>query len=275
MYQLLLYLLGFIFSLIPFFLLLFIGPNPNKRNIIYITVGIIGYLFVGIILVIVNLDHRINPEAPWKLIPRLSRNIFAAIMEETFRYPFILIAYKFANKITKGGNNVSREWTTFPDPNAFALYFGMGWGLPETFSLYIYPATLDYLSGKEWIIWQHILPIIYRITAVLAHIALTYIAMIITVNRGFWRITMLVHVLSNAINAIYFTLANSDESRAIVILFTRFSIYTVAYFIVRPKVRYISPAILFLIQVIIFLFFVLVATFIYLMSLLYNSIIVS
>ena len=269
--MLILYILGLIIVFVPVYLLVWIGPNPTRDRWLYFFIGLFFAAIAGLALYWINLDVRLNPENPQVLWARLSRASLAGFLEELIRYPALLIANHYGRRlISKSGevllkvNSSQTVWTRIPDPHGLGMYFGVGWGLAETFGFYIYPKYLAYMDGVEWQISDHILPLIYRITAVMAHTALTYLAMIITINKGFYRLTMIVHIGSNVVNEIFAVLTTTESSSILVIIFTRFSIVVIAYFFLRPKVRYLSPALLLLIEIILFLLFILIGSFVYL-----------
>ena len=276
--MLILYILGLIIVFTPVYLLVWIGPNPTRDRWLYFFTGLFFAAIAGLALYWIDLDVRLNPENPQVLWARLSRVSLAGFLEELVRYPALLVANHYGRRLlNKSGevllkkNTSQTAWTRIPDPHGLGMYFGVGWGLAETFGFYIYPKYLAYMNGVEWQLSNHILPIIYRITAVMAHTALTYLAMIITINKGFWRLTMIVHIGSNLVNEIFSVLTSIESASIVVIIFTRFSIVAIAYFFLRPRVRYLSPALLLLIEIILFLLFILIGSFIYLFYVIFTA----
>ena len=258
------YLISVVAVFIPLYLLVLLGPSPNKQRWIYLITGLFFASMIGMVLFLINLDDRLSPNNPDVLWARTSRVSLAGLLEELTRYPALLIALKLGKKQVDNNSTTERGWTKIVDPHGLGLYFGVGWGLAETFGFYLWPLLQDYQNGVEWEFINHIIPITYRITAVMAHTALTYLAMIITINRGFYKFTIILHMSTNIVNEVFSVLSSLDAATTLVVIFTRFSIVAIVYFFMRPRVRYITPALLFLIEVILFLFFILLGSIIYL-----------
>lgn len=269
--DLLLTLLGFLIVLTPVFLLFTIGPQVTKRRWIFAGTGITIVALIGIILYALSIDTLVG--WPNAFTGRLMRDLTAAFTEELIRYPGLLLAQKLALRWVPDGDTetvlqlnpgyIQGEFTTIEDPHGMALFFGTFYGMGETVVFYMVPRVQDYIEGDLLFFWANeVIDWGLRITAVMAHIALTYLAMAITSQRGYWRTTILLHMAANAANRIFTELAANVFSDLVFTMYTRFAIVTVAYFLLRPRIRYMSPAVLVLVLVTLFLLIILIGTFI-------------
>ena len=265
----------------PVILLLTIGPKVTEKRILYFLFGGISAAFTGGLLFLIGINTR---------FPNLSEIVvkvigvgFAGIVEEILRYPAILVTQLIivkilANRVIDQSDNetitternitkfVDDDFTKIKDPHGMGLFFGFGWGFYETIAFYIYPRILliaqqipDYELSLE------ITEIFFRITGIIAHTALTYLAMAITINKIFWRITILCHFAVNTINVFFDILTPNTAADTVVASFTRFSLVLITYFLLRPRIRYQSPALLLYLLVALFLLVILVSTIIVLL----------
>lgn len=271
------YLISFIIVLLPLYLALLIGPKPNSARLIYMSTGLVFASLVGLFLYLTSIDEKFsNPDS---LLASIIRVSLAGLSEELVRYPAIIIAQylgkRYTGKNKKFEGEIKFQWTDIGDPHGIGIYFGVGWGFAETIGFYIRPLYLDASNDIEWNFALHFVQILYRITAVMAHVALTYIALVITANRSFYRLTIGLHIGVNIVNEVFAVMSPHDDvlldpTVILVALFSRFSLVLFAYFILRPKVRYFSPAVIIFLQVVMFLGFVLIGTFIYLLVWIFN-----
>lgn len=269
-----LYILGLVIVSFPIALALLIGPKPNKERLIYMVTGFIVASFVGFILVLINLKTKFsNPEST---IAVVSTYALAGFAEEVFRYPAILLAIFLGKRYTPIREVIIDQdeklnWLKIKDPHGIGIYFGVGWGYFETIVYYFYPVFQDFITGQEWIMVEHLQPVAYRVTAVMAHVALTYLAMIITINRSFYRFTILLHVGVNTINNLFDVIAPSVPAKIMFVIFSRFALTVIVYYLLRPKARFLSPAVLLLIEVLLFLLFIILGSLVFLISMLLGA----
>lgn len=268
----LLNILGILLVLSPIILLLIIGPETSPRRLIYGITGLTTASIIGGILYSISLDTAIQWQSQWQ--GRLARELFAALVEEIIRYPGILIAQYLAIKFLTSNQSTDEEivaesryvegdFTTIIDPHGMGMFFGVGYGMGEAFAFYIIPTIMEIIHGDAtFIVAEESTRILLRVTAVMAHIALTYLAMAITSQRGFWRLTILLHMSSNGANRIFTELAPNLTSTIVFGVFTRFAIVFTVYFLLRPKIRYLSPAVLIFFLVVVFLLVILISTFV-------------
>lgn len=271
-----LYLVGLIISFIPVILVYTIGPDISKKRVIYMIIGIISAVLVGNLVILIGI--RSNFSDPNSLIADISLGSLSGFLEELFRYPFLIIAQAIAHKLGKqkdGDEELKLKWTKVDDPHGIAIYFGVGWGMFETILYYVKPSYDSYINGEEWIFINEIQPLSFRITGVMAHVALTYLALIITVNRSFYRFSITVHIGVNIANEIFSYLAPNFVANVLFLIFSRFSLLVVVYYMLRPRVRYLTPALLLLFSVGLFLLFVLIGSLFYLVSILIQTKIVN
>ncbi len=280
--MIILYLLGIILASIPVILLFTIAPEYNRERITYFIVGFVGASFVGLLLLIINITEFFDK--PDSAIARITHGALAAFLEEVIRYPSILlaqiIAFKYIYKeIIKYNSSIDTElseikkleWLKIKDPHGMAIYFGVGWGMVETVYYYYIDTVKEMIRGEEWIFTDHLQAVSYRITAVMAHVALTYLAMIITVNRGFYRFSIFLHMGANVINIIFEYMTPSFEAQMLFVIFSRFALVVIIFYLLTPKARYLTPALLLLILTLMFLLFILLGTLIYLIALLLGT----
>ncbi len=267
-----LYLLSFVLVISPIYLALLLGPKVNKERSIYFLLGLAFRGLVALMQYIISIEQQFdNPESA---IAFLSRVTLSGILEELIRYPAIIIAQYigFRFLIWRSADNNEKslklEWSNLKDPHGMGIYFGVGWGIAETIGFFIKPLYEAYQEGVAWDISDHIFAIIIYVTGVMAHVALTYLSMVISVNRGFYRFTIGLHVGVNFINAIFSEdvglVPPNNAANTLIVLFTRFSIVLCAYFLLRPRARYLSPAVLLFLQVMMFLGFLTIGTIIFL-----------
>lgn len=273
-----LYLVGLIIAFIPVILVYTIGPDISKKRIIYMIIGIISAILVGNLVILIGI--RSNFSDPNSLIADISLGSLTGFLEELFRYPFLIFAQAIALRLGKqkdGDEELKLKWTKVEDPHGIAIYFGVGWGMLETILYYVKPSYDSYINGEEWIFINEIQPLSFRITGVMAHVALTYLALIITVNRSFYRFSITIHIGVNIANVIstHITAEQNFVAHVLFLLFSRFSLVVIVYYMLRPKVRYLTPALLLLFSVGLFLFFVLIGSLFYLISILIQTKIVN
>ncbi|MHA2503924.1 MAG: hypothetical protein ACXAE3_13775 [Candidatus Kariarchaeaceae archaeon] len=278
-------ILGISIVCLPVVVLLLFGPEPNKRHLSYGIVGLVVAGIIGVILYFFAADARFNFPTPWH--SRLARDVTAAVVEELVRYPGILFAefftltYILKEKSTPTVEDaepslmsrfITGEFTKITDPHGMGLYFGVGYGMGEAIVFYIVPTIIEIIQGEaEFNVGPEVLQIALRVTAVMAHVGLTYLAMAITTNRGYWRVTVLLHLSANTINRIFQEFAPNDASTIVFGMFTRFAIVVIAYYLLLPRIRYLSPAVLVLILVTLFLLAILLSTILALLIGLFSS----
>ncbi|MCE7737548.1 MAG: hypothetical protein GPJ54_21845, partial [Candidatus Heimdallarchaeota archaeon] len=253
-----------------------IGPDISKKRVIYMIIGIISAVMVGSLVIFIDIRSKFSD--PNLLIADISLGTLTGFLEELFRYPFLIFAQAIALRLGKqkdGYKELKLKWTKVDDPHGIAIYFGVGWGMFETILYYIKPSYDSYINGEEWIFVDEIQPLSFRITGVMAHVALTYLALIITVNRSFYRFSITVHIGVNIANVIFTHIAANFIADVLFLLFSRFSLVVIVYYMLRPKVRYLTPALLLLFSVGLFLFFVLIGSLFYLISILIQTKIVN
>lgn len=267
----------------PIFIIFLFGPKADNCRLVYLFCGFGMRGVVAGLQYILMVEERLN-EPLGEFFASVTSVSVAAILEELIRYPSIILAQYLGlrvltsdKELTRDENIVDMDWMDRKDPHGMGLYFGLGWGFAETIGFYFSPAIQDFMNEVTWDASTHILAISVYVTGVMAHIALTYIAMVISVNRGFYRFTIGLHLGVNIVNEIFATaneqsvLAANEQSNNLMVLFTRFSIVLCAYFLLRPRARYLSPAVLLFFQVLMFIGFVIIGTFIYLFSWLWQN----
>ena len=229
------------------------------------TVSIIGGL-----LYIIAIDERFPWQSSYQ--GRLARDVLAALTEELIRYPAIVVTQNLVGRLNlhdteilqlQPSHYVEGQFTTILDPHGMGMFFGTAYGLGETVAFYVYPTVKELILGTaDFPVGQELTNLLFRITAVMAHITLTYLAMAITSQRGFWRVTIILHLLSNVSNRLFIESAANEYATIVFVVFTRFAIVLIGYFLLRPRVRYLSPAVLIFLLVTLFLLVVLISTFI-------------
>ncbi|MHA2404637.1 MAG: hypothetical protein ACXADH_16680, partial [Candidatus Kariarchaeaceae archaeon] len=277
------YTLGLLLVSSPIFIIFIFGPKANKSRLVYLCCGFGMRGFVAGLQYLLMVEERLS--GPFgEFLANITSVSVAAILEEIIRYPSIILAQYLGLRfmtsdieIMKSEEIVDVDWMEREDPHGMGMYFGLGWGFAETIGFYFSPSIQDFMNEVNWEAGIHILAISVYVTGVMAHIALTYIAMVISVNRGFYRFTIGLHVVVNIVNET-FTAANeqsvlsaNEESNLLMVLFTRFSIVLCAYFLLRPRARYLSPAVLLFLQVLMFIGFVIIGTFIFLLTWLWKN----
>jgi hypothetical protein len=278
------YIIGILVSLLPIYLLLGLGPKRTRHRGIFFIIGLGTAALAGGILYLISIDERFPMYNPSDLIPNIARVGLAGIVEELLRYPGILIAQIAAIRyFERKGTTVEEELinsdvvvdsrfvgegaTSIFDPHGMGAYFGVGYGLGETIVFYIWNRiVLIREEIYDFVLIVEVQDIVFRITAVMAHTALTYLALAITSKKSYWRVTISLHVSVNIINKIFEELAPNYAARLVMVMFTRFSLVLITYFFLRPRVRYQSPMVLFFLLVILMLSVILLSTFLLLLS---------
>ncbi|MCY3410464.1 MAG: hypothetical protein INQ03_02400 [Candidatus Heimdallarchaeota archaeon] len=255
------FIVGIIVVSLPIFAVITLGPTVNKERLLYMMTGFASASFIGLLLSILNIKAFIDHA----LLQELAVHNASAITEELIRFPSLLIAEYLALKYVCR-QEINTLPTTFRDHHGLGLYFGVGYGYIETIVYYIYPNLKNIINGTEGDILAEIQPWLYRITAIGAHIALTYLAMAITQNRHFYKFTIGLHMSFNTANVLFLYITPNFQAEVLWVLFSRIALVIIVYFMLRPRMRYITPAILLLIEVVMFLFFVLIGTFLFLLS---------
>lgn len=278
------YIIGILVSLLPIYLLLGLGPKRTVHRGIFFIIGLGTAALAGGILYLIAIDQRFPMYEPGDVIPNIARSGLAGIVEELIRYPGILVAqFAAIQYFSRKGTTIEEELmetdmvinskfvgenaTTIFDPHGMGAYFGVGYGLGETIVFYIWNRIV--LIREQYFEFDpmvEIQDITFRVTAVMAHTALTYLAMAITTKKSYWRVTISLHVGVNVLNKIYEILAPNPASNIVMVIFTRFSLVVIAYFFLRPRVRYQSPMVLFLLLVVLMLAVILLSTFLFLLT---------